>query len=56
MTITPTSLELNEEGSSTYTVVLGTRPTATVRVTPVVPSATNVKREPDRPDVLGVRK
>ena len=46
VTITPTSLELNEEGSSTYTVVLGTRPTATVRVTPVVPSATDVSVSP----------
>ena len=38
VTVTPTSLPLNEGGTNTYTVVLDTQPTATVTVTIVDPT------------------
>ena len=38
VTVTPTSLPLNEGGTNTYTVVLDTEPTATVTVTIVDPT------------------
>ena len=46
VTVTPTSLTVNEGGTNTYTVVLDTQPTATVTVTINDPSNTDVTAEP----------
>ncbi len=46
VTVTPTSLPVPEDGSATYTVVLGSRPTGSVTVMPLVSGSSDVTVAP----------